>query len=58
MDFIRRRSRTLGVMALVLTVAGISIAVARPRSFISPDLGAEWRCSRSLFVVTCSNSTR
>ena len=58
MDFIWRRSRTLGVMALVLTVAGISIAVARPHSFINPDLGAEWQCSRSLFVVTCSHSTR
>ena len=58
MDFIWRRSRTLGAMALVLTVAGISIAVARPHSFINPDLGAEWQCSRSLFVLTCSHSTR
>ena len=55
MDFIWRRSRTLGAMALVLTIAGISIAVARPHSFINPDLGAEWQCSRSLFVLTCSH---
>ena len=39
MDFIWRRSRTLGAMALVLTIAGISIAVARPHSFINPDSG-------------------
>jgi hypothetical protein len=56
-DFIWRSSGTLGVMAVVLTVACISIAVARPHSFINPDLGAEWQCSRTLFVVTCSHST-
>ena len=57
MDFIWRRSRTLGAMALVLTIAGISIAVARPHSFINPDLGAEWQCSRTLFVLTCTHSS-
>jgi hypothetical protein len=58
MDFIWRRSRTLGAMALVLMIAGISIAIARPHSFVNPDLGAEWQCSRSLFVLTCPHSTR
>jgi hypothetical protein len=58
MDFIWQRSRTLGIIALVLTVTGISIAVARPHSFINPDLGAEWQCSHTLFVLACSHSTR
>jgi hypothetical protein len=54
MEFIWRRSRTLGVIILLLTAAGIAMAVARPHAFINPGLGAEWQCSRTLFVVTCS----
>jgi hypothetical protein len=55
MDFIWRRSRMLGAIALILTVAGISMVVARPHSFTNPNLGAEWQCNRSLFVLTCSH---
>jgi hypothetical protein len=58
LDFMWRRSRTLGVMALVLMVAGTAIAIARPHAFVNPGLGAEWECSRTLFVVACSHSTR
>ena len=54
MEFVWRRSRTFGVITLLLTAAGIAMAVARPHAFINPSLGAEWQCSRTLFVVTCS----
>jgi hypothetical protein len=56
MEFIWRRSRTLGLIALLLTVAGTAIAVARPHSVTNPGLSSEWQCSRTLFVVTCSHS--
>ena len=58
MDFIWQMSRTLGVIALLLTVAGTAIAVARPNAVTNPGLGAEWQCSRTLFVLTCSHSMR
>jgi len=58
MDFIWRKLRTLGVMALLFITAGIAIAIARPYALINPGLGAEWQCSRTLFVTTCSHSTR
>jgi hypothetical protein len=56
MDFIWRKSRTLCVIALLLIGAGTAIAVARPHAVTDPSLGAEWQCSRILFVVTCSHS--
>jgi hypothetical protein len=57
MEFIRRRSKLLGVMALLLTVGGIAIAAGRPRAVTIPVLGAEWQCSRTLLVLTsCSRS--
>jgi hypothetical protein len=58
MDFIWRKLRTLGVMALLLITAGMAIAIARPHALIDPGLGAEWQCSRTLFIITCSHSTR
>ena len=58
MDFIWRKLRTLGVMALLLITAGIAIAIARPHALIDRGLGAEWQCSRTLFIITCSHSTR
>ena len=58
MDFIWRKLRTLGVMALLLITAGIAIAIARPHALINPGLGAKWQCSRTLFVTICSHSTR
>jgi hypothetical protein len=54
MEFIWRRWRMLGVVALLLTVAGSAIA-ARPHTVASSGLGAEWQCSRTLFVLTCSH---
>jgi hypothetical protein len=52
MKFIRRRSKLLGVMAILLTVGGIAIAAARPRAVTIPVLGAQWQCSRTLLVLT------
>jgi hypothetical protein len=46
----------LGVMALVLTVAG-GVAALRPHAVTNPVLGAEWQCSHTLFVLTCSHPT-
>jgi hypothetical protein len=58
MEFIWRRSRILGVIILLLTAAGAAIATTRLHSFVNPSLGVEWQCSRTLFVVSCSHSTR
>ena len=44
----------LGVVAVVLTVAG-GIEAVRPRAVTNPVLGAEWQCSHTLFVMTCSH---
>ena len=46
----------LGVVAVVLTVAG-GVEAVRPRAVTNPVLGAEWQCSHTLFVVTCSRPT-
>jgi len=55
MQFNWRGWRTLGVIALLLTVAG-TVAAARPHAVTAHSgLGAEWQCSRTLFVLTCSN---
>lgn len=48
----------LAVIALLATVAGAAIAVARPRPVTDHDLGAKWQCSRILFAVSCSHSSR
>ena len=57
MEFIRRKSKTLGVMALLLILGGSAIAAARPHAVTNPVLGAEWQCSRTLFVlISCSHS--
>ena len=58
MDFIWRRLRTFGVMVLLFIATGTAIAVAHPNAFFNPGLGAEWQCSRTLIVVTCSHSTK
>ena len=58
MDFIWRRLRTFGVMVLLFIATGTAIAVAHPHAFFNPGLGAEWQCSRTLIVVTCSHSTK
>ncbi|MBV9530231.1 MAG: hypothetical protein JO283_03925 [Bradyrhizobium sp.] len=58
MEFIPRRKRMLAVIALLATVAGAAIAVARPRPVTDHDLGAKWQCSRILFAVSCSHSSR
>jgi len=55
MEFILRRSKMLGVIALLLTAAGIAIAAARPHAVTNSGLGAEWQCSRALFVLSCSH---
>jgi hypothetical protein len=46
----------LGVMAIVLTVAG-GVAAVRPRAVTNSVLGAEWQCSHTLFVMSCSRPT-
>jgi hypothetical protein len=57
MEFIWRGWKMLVVMALLLTVGSIAMAAARPHAVTIPVLGAEWQCSRTLFVLTsCSHS--
>jgi hypothetical protein len=46
----------LGVIALVLTAAG-GVAAVRPHPVTNPVLGAEWQCSHTLFVLTCTHPT-
>ena len=58
MEFSWRRSRTLGVIALLLTITIAAIAAARPHAVTNPGLGAEWQCSRTLFVLTCAHPAR
>ena len=58
MEFVWQRARALAAIALLLTGAGTVIAVARPHAVTDAGLGAEWQCSRTLFVVSCSHSAR
>jgi hypothetical protein len=58
MEFIRRKWNTIGVIAILLTGVGAAVSVARPHAVADGGLGAEWQCSRTLFIVTCSHSAR
>ena len=55
MEFIRRRSRILGIVAILVASAGTAIAIASPRQVADHSLGTGWQCSRTLFAVTCSH---
>jgi hypothetical protein len=58
MEVIWQRARTLTTIVLLLAGTGIAIAVAHLRAVTDSGLGAEWQCSRTLFVVSCSHSSR
>jgi hypothetical protein len=55
MEFIWQRSRMIAIAVVFLLGAGAAIAVARPHATSEPMLGAEWQCSRAVFVVTCTH---
>jgi hypothetical protein len=56
MEFSWQRLRMIAVTGLVLI--GSAIAVGRPHAVSDPILGADWQCSRTVFVVTCSHAVR
>jgi hypothetical protein len=57
MHFIWQRSRMLAITAVFLVGAGAATA-GRSHAISDPILGAEWQCSRTAFVVTCSHLPR
>jgi hypothetical protein len=58
MEFSWQRLRMIAVTGLVLIGCGSTIAVGRPHAVSDPILGADWQCSRTVFVVTCSHAVR
>jgi hypothetical protein len=55
MTFFGLSVRALAITVAVVALAGVTIALGRPRPIESAVLGAEWQCSRTAFVVTtCS----
>ena len=56
MKVIWQRSRMISI-AIVILLGAAAITVARPHAISEPILGANWQCSRTAFVVTCSHPT-
>jgi len=52
MTFFRLNLRALAITIATVALAGVAIALARPRPIENALLGAEWQCSRTAFVVT------
>jgi hypothetical protein len=57
MGIIWQRSGIIAIAVVIVLGAG-AIGLARPHPISEPVLGTEWQCSRTLFVLTCSHSTR
>ena len=58
MEFSWQRLRMIAVTGLVLIGCGSTIAVRLSHAVSDPILGADWQCSRTVFVVTCSHAVR
>jgi hypothetical protein len=52
MTFFRLSLKALAITFATVALAGVAIALARPKPVDSAMLGSEWQCSRTAFVVT------
>ena len=46
----------LTIVTFVCVVAFLSLSLARSEPFPNADLGTEWRCSKTLFVTSCTRT--
>ena len=55
-----RTPKTFVLIVATLACAAVfaSVALAYPRTVSSSALGAEWQCSKALFMTTCSRVSR
>jgi hypothetical protein len=44
------------ILALACPAAFLSVEVIRPTSFTSAALGAEWQCSKTLMMTSCTRA--
>ena len=54
----RYRKALAWAAALVLTAAFVSIGLGYRKQVDHPVLGAEWRCSRTAFLTSCTRTAR
>ena len=54
MTFSRLNGRALATAVAAVALAGVVIAFGRPTPIESAVLGAEWQCSRTVFITTCA----
>ena len=52
MTLFRLSIRALAITVATTALAGVAITLGRPMPIDSAVLGAEWRCSRTAFIVT------
>ena len=58
MTFSRLSLKALAILA-VAALAGVSVALTRPKPIDSAVLGSEWQCHKTAFVITtCALRTR